>query len=167
MPILGIDPGIAITGYGLIDLDPAGNPIPVKYGVIDSTAVKGTSSRLVFLYDSMMQLLADYNPSSCGLEKLYFSKNVSTAMAVSEGRGVVQLCLAQFGVPVFEYSPNEVKQAVTSSGRADKTQVQVMVKALLQLETIPRPDDAADALAIALCHQASMGLNAAIKQAMS
>jgi crossover junction endodeoxyribonuclease RuvC len=156
MPILGIDPGIAITGYGLIDLDPAGNPIPVKYGVIDSTAVKGTSS-----------LLADYNPSSCGLEKLYFSKNVSTAMAVSEGRGVVQLCLAQFGVPVYEYSPNEVKQAVTSSGRADKTQVQIMVKALLQLDTITRPDDAADALAIALCHQASMGLITAIKQAMS
>jgi crossover junction endodeoxyribonuclease RuvC len=122
---------------------------------------------LVFLYDAMMSLLADYNPSSCGLEKLYFSKNVSTAMAVSEGRGVVQLCLAQFGVPVYEYSPNEVKQAVTSSGRADKTQVQIMVKALLQLDTIPRPDDAADALAIALCHQASMGLITAIKQAMS
>ena len=88
-------------------------------------------------------------------------------MAVSEGRGVVRLSLAQFGVPVFEYTPNEVKQAVTSSGRADKSQVQIMVKALLQLESIPQPDDAADALAIALCHQASMGLNAAIAQALS
>ena len=86
-------------------------------------------------------------------------------MAVSEARGVVRLCLAQFGVPVVEYTPNEVKQAVTSSGRADKSQVQLMVKALLQLETIPHPDDAADALAIALCHQASMGLRAAIEQA--
>ena len=92
MPILGIDPGIAITGYGLIDLDPAGNPIPVKFGVIDTTAVKGTSSRLLFLYEAMMQLLADYNPTSCGLEKLFFSKNVTTAMAVSEARGVVRLC---------------------------------------------------------------------------
>ena len=165
MPILGIDPGIAITGYGLIDLDPAGNPIPVKFGVIDTTAVKGTSSRLLFLYEAMMQLLADYNPTSCGLEKLFFSKNVTTAMTVSEARGVVRLCLAQFGVPVVEYTPNEVKQAVTSSGRADKSQVQLMVKALLQLDAIPHPDDAADALAIALCHQASMGLRAAIEQA--
>lgn len=165
MPILGIDPGIAITGYGLIDLDPAGNPIPVKFGVIDTTAVKGTSSRLLFLYEAMMQLLADYNPTSCGLEKLFFSKNVTTAMAVSEARGVIRLCLAQFGVPVVEYTPNEVKQAVTSSGRADKSQVQLMVKALLQLDVIPHPDDAADALAIALCHQASMGLRAAIEQA--
>lgn len=165
MPILGIDPGIAITGYGLIDSDPAGNPIPIKFGVIDSTAVKGTSSRLVFLYEAMMRLLADYNPSSCGIEKVFFSRNVTTAMSVSEGRGVVRLCLEQFGIPVYEYSPNEIKQAITTNGRADKKQIQMMVKILLQLNTIPHPDDAADALAIALCHQVSLGLSSAIEQA--
>lgn len=167
MSILGIDPGIAVTGYGLIDLDSRGNPVPITYGVIDATAVKGTSSRLFFLYDALGRILAEFNPASCGLEKLYFSRNVTTAMAVSEGRGVIRLCLAQFGIPIFEYTPNEVKQAVTSNGRADKVQVQIMVKTLLQLNSVPQPDDAADALAVALCHQATASLTDAIARGQS
>lgn len=165
MPILGIDPGIAITGFGIIDQDSAGNPILVKYGVINATAVKGTSSRLVYLYETLTHLLTEYKPSSCGLEKLFFSRNVTTGMAVSEGRGVIRLCLQQFGLPLYEYTPNEIKLAITSNGHADKKQIQMMIKVLLQLEAIPQPDDAADALAVALCHQASIGLNSAINRA--
>ena len=152
MLVLGIDPGIAITGYGLVEVSQAGDLKVVCFGVIDSTAVRATSSRLVYLYDQLRELISQYQPTQSAVERLFFQKNVKTAMEVGEARGVIQLCLEQAHLPHAEYTPNEVKQAVTSYGNADKKQVQEMVKVLLQLESIPKPDDAADALAVALCH---------------
>lgn len=152
MIILGIDPGIAITGYGLIRLNDRNEPELIRYGVIDSTAESETSSRLIFLYQELTKLIETHQPAYAAVEKLFFQKNHKTAMAVSEARGVITLCLAQLKLPMAEYSPNSVKQAVTSYGNADKKQVQEMVRITLQLEQVPEPDDAADALAIALCH---------------
>lgn len=152
MLVLGIDPGIAITGFGLVQNDESGNPRAVCYGTIDSTAEGNTCSRLVFLYTELNRILDEYQPQACAVEKLFFQKNAKTAMSVSEARGVILLCLSQHGYRVHEYSPNAVKQSVSSYGNADKKQVQEMVRVHLQLEQIPRPDDAADALAIALCH---------------
>lgn len=152
MIILGIDPGIAITGYGLIRQNDRNEPELIEYGVINSTAESDTSSRLIFLYRELSALIEQYQPTHCAVEKLFFQKNHKTAMAVSEARGVITLCLAQNQLPVAEYTPNAVKQSVTSYGSADKKQVQEMVKLTLQLQDIPKPDDAADALAIALCH---------------
>ncbi len=151
MLVLGIDPGIAITGFGLITINQIGEPELVNFGVIDSTAEKSTPSRLIFLYDHLNELIEHYQPTHCAVEKLFFQKNLKTAMAVGEARGVIQLCLAQKHLPVVEYSPNEVKFAVTSYGSASKSQVQEMVRILLNLEEKPEPDDAADALAIAIC----------------
>ncbi|MGV8050348.1 MAG: crossover junction endodeoxyribonuclease RuvC [Anaerolineaceae bacterium] len=158
MLVLGIDPGIAITGFGLVTVNQVGDPEMVDFGVIDSTAVSTTSSRLVFLYDHLMELLSKYQPTHCAIEKLFFQKNLKTVMAVGEARGVIQLCLAQAHLEIMEYSPNSVKQAVTSYGSASKNQVQEMVKILLNLDAIPTPDDAADALAVALCHIGSIRL---------
>jgi crossover junction endodeoxyribonuclease RuvC len=152
MLVLGIDPGIAITGFGLIRLNNLNEPELIEYGVINSTAEGDTSSRLIMLYRELTELIEKYRPEYSAVEKLFFQKNQKTAMAVSEARGVITLCLAQQLVPMVEYSPNAVKQAVTSYGNADKKQVQEMVKILLHLDEIPKPDDAADALAIALCH---------------
>jgi crossover junction endodeoxyribonuclease RuvC len=152
MIVLGIDPGIAITGYGFLRLNDRNEPEPLTYGVIDTTAEKDTPSRLLSLYRELNALIDEYQPSHCAIERLFFVKNQKTAMAVSEARGVISLCLAQHHLRIEEYSPNAVKQAVTSYGNADKKQVQEMVKLTLQLEETPKPDDAADALAIALCH---------------
>ncbi|MDD2522154.1 MAG: crossover junction endodeoxyribonuclease RuvC [Anaerolineaceae bacterium] len=152
MIVLGIDPGIAITGFGLIGLNQLNEPELITHGVINSTAEGDTSSRLIFLYRELTALIDQYKPEYSAVEKLFFQKNQKTAMAVSEARGVITLCLAQHHLPMAEYSPNAVKQAVTSYGNADKRQVQEMVKITLHLDDIPRPDDAADALAIAICH---------------
>ncbi len=152
MLVLGIDPGIAITGYGLVSVDQAGNPKLVAFGVIDSTAVRTTSSRLSYLYDELREILAKYQPTHAAVEKIFFQKNLKTVSAVSEARGVITLCLAQAQLELAEYTPNEVKLSVTSYGNADKNQVQEMVRVLLGMDSIPRPDDAADALAVALCH---------------
>ena len=152
MLVLGIDPGIAITGFGLVQVNPAGDLSVISFGVIDSTAVRTTSSRLVYLYDHLMELISEYQPTHSAVERLFFQRNIKTAMQVGEARGVIQLCLEQMHIPHAEYTPNEVKQAVTSYGNADKSQVQEMVKVLLKLEHVPTPDDAADALAVALCH---------------
>ena len=152
MIVLGIDPGIAITGFGLIRLNDLNEPELIKYGVINSTAEGDTSSRLVFLYRELTELIEQFKPEYTAVEKLFFQKNQKTAMAVSEARGVITLCLAQQHLPMAEYSPNAVKQAVTSYGNADKKQVQEMVKIILHLDEIPKPDDAADALAVAICH---------------
>lgn len=150
MLVLGIDPGIAITGYAFLASDAQGEPKLIEYGVIDLTAVKENSGRLLLLFDKLDELILKHKPNAAAIEKLFFQKNVKTAMAVSEGRGVVQYCLARHGLPVREFTPNEVKLAVTSSGSADKRQVQEMVRILLNLEQVPSPDDAADAIAIAL-----------------
>ena len=152
MLVLGIDPGIAITGFGLIRLNDLNEPELIKYGVINSTAEGDTSSRLVYLYRELTELIEQHKPEYAAVERLFFQKNQKTAMAVSEARGVITLCIAQHNLPMAEYTPNAVKQAVTSYGNADKRQVQEMVKISLHLDDIPKPDDAADALAIALCH---------------
>ena len=149
---LGIDPGTATTGYGLVRLAQDGSLVAVKYGVILTPKDASAPARLEMLYDELCSLLEEYQPDTAAVEKLFFSRNVTTAIAVGQARGVVMLALQQSGVEPFEYTPNEVKQAVAGYGSADKKQVQEMVRALLQLESIPKPDDAADALAIAITH---------------
>ena len=149
---LGIDPGTATTGYGFVRIEPDGSLVAVKYGVILTPKEATASARLVMLYDDLQALLREYQPELAAVEKLFFSRNVTTAIAVGQARGVVMLSLQQRGVTTFEYTPNEIKQAVAGYGGADKRQVQEMVRALLQLDSIPKPDDAADALAIAITH---------------
>jgi crossover junction endodeoxyribonuclease RuvC len=149
---LGIDPGTATTGFGLVRLEPDGSLVAVKYGVFLTPKTATASARLVMLYDDLRGLLEEHKPEMAAVEKLFFSRNVTTALAVGQARGVVMLCLEQFGINTFEYTPNEVKQAVAGYGGAPKKQVQEMVRALLALDSIPKPDDAADALAIAITH---------------
>jgi crossover junction endodeoxyribonuclease RuvC len=149
---LGIDPGTATTGYGLVRLARDGELVAVKYGIISTPKQATAPARLEMLYDQLSDLLKEYQPDTAAVEKLFFSRNVTTAIAVGQARGVVMLCMQQAGVEPFEYTPNEVKQAVAGYGSADKRQVQEMVRALLQLDSIPKPDDAADALAIAITH---------------
>lgn len=149
---LGIDPGTATTGYGLVRLERDGSLVAVKYGVILTPKESNASARLVMLYDELHSLIGEYHPEIAAVEKLFFSRNVTTALAVGQARGVVMLCLQQAGIEAFEYTPNEVKQAVAGYGGAEKRQVQEMVRALLALDSIPKPDDAADALAIAITH---------------
>ncbi len=150
--VLGIDPGTATTGYGLVRLTPAGELQVVTFGVIVTPPHTPAQDRLKMLYADMQDLLAAHRPDSCAVEKLFFSRNVSTAIGVGQARGVVLLALAQAGLDVAEYTPNEVKQAVAGYGSADKHQVQEMVRTLLGMPDIPKPDDAADALAIAITH---------------
>lgn len=149
---LGIDPGTATTGYGLVRLAQDGSLIAVTYGVFLTPKESSPPARLEMLYNQLHTLLDEYKPETAAVEKLFFSRNVTTALAVGQARGVVMLCLQQSGIEAFEYTPNEVKQAVAGYGGAQKRQVQEMVRALLQLDSIPKPDDAADALAIAITH---------------
>ena len=157
MLILGIDPGLTRTGFGLIRLNQHNESELVHYEVIDSTAVSSNSSRLIF-FMKPSALIDTYKPDETAMEKLFFQRNITTAMMVSEARGVAALCLAQHGRPIAEYTPNEVKQTVSGSGRADKLQMQNMVQLLLSLDAVPQPDDAADALAVALCHASHLNL---------
>lgn len=152
MLALGIDPGTATTGYGLIRLEPDGSLLAVKYGVISTPKNTPAPERLVMLYDQLQELLREHKPETAAVEKLFFQRNITTAIAVGQARGVMLLSLAQAGLDVFEYTPNEIKQAVAGYGSAGKRQVQEMVRMLLTLEDIPRPDDAADALAVAITH---------------
>ena len=149
---LGIDPGTATTGYGLVRLTPDGSLLAVKYGVITTPKDTPPAKRLVILYDQMQDLLRENKPDTTAVEKLFFQRNITTAIAVGQARGVMMLALAQVGLEVFEYTPNEIKQAVAGYGSAGKRQMQEMVRVLLELETIPKPDDAADALAVAITH---------------
>ena len=149
---LGIDPGTATTGYGLVRVEPDGSLVAVRYGVILTPKEASASARLVMLYNELRDLLNEYKPQLAAVEKLFFARNVTTGIAVGQARGVVMLAIEQAGVAVFEYTPQEVKNAVAGYGGADKRQVQEMVRALLQLDSIPKPDDAADALAIAITH---------------
>ena len=149
---LGIDPGTAITGYGLVRIEPDGSLVAVKYGVLLTPKEATASARLVMLYNQLCDVLNEYKPELAAVEKLFFARNVTTALAVGQARGVVMLAIEQAGIEVFEYTPKEVKNAVAGYGGADKRQVQEMVRALLQLDSIPKPDDAADALAIAITH---------------
>ncbi len=150
--VLGIDPGTATTGYGLVRALPDGRLESMGYGVIETPADLVTHRRLSLLYHRLTELLFLHRPDSCAVEKLFFQRNISTAITVGQARGVVLLAIAEAGLEVGEYTPNEVKQAVVGYGSAAKRQVQDMVRALLNLPTLPRPDDAADALAVAICH---------------
>ncbi|TAK12844.1 MAG: crossover junction endodeoxyribonuclease RuvC [Anaerolineae bacterium] len=152
MLVLGIDPGTATTGYGLVREAPNGGLEAVDHGVILTPASLEMPQRLAQLYEQLNHIIARHRPEGSAVEKLFFQKNVSTAMTVGQARGVILLGLAQAGLDVAEYTPNEVKQAVVGYGSAQKKQVQEMVRVLLALKTIPKPDDAADALAVAICH---------------
>jgi crossover junction endodeoxyribonuclease RuvC len=149
---LGVDPGTATTGFGLVRQLQDGSLQAVSFGVLTTPKDAPAAGRLALLYRQFNDLLALHRPDTCAVEKLFFQKNVTTALAVGQARGVVLLALAQAGLDVAEYTPNEVKQAVAGYGSADKRQVQEMVRVLLSLPEIPRPDDAADALAIAITH---------------
>ncbi len=159
MIVLGIDPGTATTGYGVIR-DAADGPELVTYGVVLTPAGAPMPERLKTIYHELTQLLLLHRPDTAAVEKLFFQRNVSTAMTVGQARGVALLALAQAGVSIGEYTPNEVKLAVAGYGGAGKPQIQQMVRAILNLREIPRPDDAADALAVAICHAHSMKLKA-------
>ncbi len=149
---LGIDPGIATTGYGLVRLLDDGSLEMVTFGVLLTPPDLPVHRRLKMLHGDLQHLLAEHHPDTCAVEKLFFQRNVSTAIAVGEARGIVLLTIAEASLDVAEYTPNEVKQAVAGYGSAQKRQVQEMVRTLLNLPEIPRPDDAADALAIAITH---------------
>jgi crossover junction endodeoxyribonuclease RuvC len=150
--VLGIDPGTATTGFGLVRDRQDGSLELVSFGTILTSAWEPAHQRLSVLYHQLNEILLLHRPDSCAVEKLFFQRNVSTAIAVGQARGVVMLAIAEAGLDVFEYTPNEVKQAVAGYGAAQKRQVQEMVRTLLVLPEIPKPDDAADALAIAICH---------------
>lgn len=152
MLVIGVDPGTATTGYGLVRESPDGNLSLVDYGAILTPADLPMPQRLLELHRQLRELLLLHRPDSGAVEKLFFHRNVTNAISVGQGRGVALLALAQAGLPVAEYTPLQVKQAVVGYGGADKNQVQQMVRALLSLDRIPTPDDAADALAIAICH---------------
>lgn len=151
MRILGIDPGTATTGFGVIDYVKK-EPKVVDFGVITTPAKQPLASRLDTIFTEINQLITQHRPDAMAVEHLYFASNVTTAMSVSQARGVALLAAARNDLSVAEYTPLEIKQATTGYGRAEKRQMQEMVKTLLGLTSIPRPDDAADALAIAICH---------------
>jgi len=152
MLVLGIDPGTATTGYGLVRQAEDGSLEAVEFGAILTPAEMPMPDRLASLYEQLQAIILLHRPDSSAVEKLFFQKNVKTALSVGQGRGVVLLALAQAHLPVGEYTPNEIKQAVTGYGSAGKQQMQEMVRLLLRLEHQPKPDDAADALAVAICH---------------
>jgi len=149
---IGIDPGTATTGYGLVRLAQDGSLVAVKYGVIITPKDASAPARLEMIYDQLSDVIRQFNPETAAVEKLFFARNVTTGIAVGQARGVVMLALQKAGIETFEYTPKEVKNAVVGYGSAEKRQVQEMVRALLQLDSIPKPDDAADALAIAITH---------------
>jgi crossover junction endodeoxyribonuclease RuvC len=150
--VLGIDPGTATTGYGLVDEDEAGDARLVEYGVILTEAGVPMPERLLRLHGELSALLIRSRPDAAAVEELFFGRNVTTAVTVGQARGVVLLALAQAGLPAFDYKPAQVKQALVGYGGADKAQIQEMVRLMLRLPEIPRPDDAADAVAVAICH---------------
>jgi len=152
MLVLGIDPGLATTGFGIIKEDDQGEISEVDHGVVRTDAGWPIAKRLANLYTEITKLILLHQPHEAAVEKLFFARNVTSGIAVGEARGVLLLALAQNQVPIYEYTPLEVKQAVTGYGNADKRQMQEMVKVHLALTSIPKPDDAADALAVALCH---------------
>ena len=154
MRILGIDPGIAIVGFGLIESN-RGSVRMLQYGAVTTEAGLPLATRLVQIENDMTALIAQLKPDEIAVEELFFSKNITTGIAVAHGRGVILCTAERLGVPIFEYTPMQVKQAVAGYGLADKKQVMDMTKRLLKLNAVPRPDDAADALAIAICHARS------------
>ena len=157
MRILGIDPGFAIVGYGVIDYE-NGKYKTVDYGKITTPAGMDMPLRLKEVYDGVLRLIEMYKPDVLAIEELFFNTNVKTAIAVGHARGVIVLAAANSGIKINEYTPLQIKQAVVGYGRADKNQVQQMVKLFLGLKEVPKPDDTADALAVAICHANSSSL---------
>lgn len=151
MRTLGIDPGTAIMGWGVVD-ERGGQLSFVDVGALTTPAGMPQPQRLQILYDGLRELIARHRPDTAAIEELFFGKNVNTAIVVGQARGVALLALQQAGLPISEYKPTSVKQAVAGYGGADKKQMQEMVRLTLGLASAPRPDDAADALAIAICH---------------
>jgi crossover junction endodeoxyribonuclease RuvC len=163
--ILGIDPGIAIVGFGFIDKQ-GSKVTPVQYGCIQTEAHTPEEERLMHVYEAMVQLIDKYKPDAVAFEKLFFNRNVTTAMSVSQARGVLVLAAAQKGLPIAEYTPMQVKQAIVGYGKAEKRQVQEMTRMFLKLQAIPKPDDVADALSVAICHAHSYTLNSKINEVL-
>lgn len=159
MLVLGIDPGVAITGFGLV-VEGTQGVSAVDYGTLETPARMPLPERLHKLHVELAELIRRHRPEVMAIEELFFCRNVTTALGVGHARGVVLLAAAQAGLRVSEYTPMQVKQAVTGYGRASKAQIQDMIRLLLCLDHIPRPDDAADALAIAVCHAHSYRLSA-------
>ena len=154
MVILGIDPGVATIGFGVLRAERGKNTL-LQYGVITTPAGIPLSQRLVQIDRDMEQLIRQFKPDEMAVEELFFSKNITTGIAVAHGRGIILLAAEKLGVPVFEYTPMQVKQAVVGYGAAQKRQVMLMTQRLLGMKEVPKPDDAADALAIAICHSRS------------
>ena len=152
MRIVGFDPGLATLGYGVIDIDKKGKPLMVDYGIISTPKDENLAVRLCMLEKGVKQVIDTFKPDQIAIEELFFAKNVKTGIAVAHARGVILLTANKECGKIFEYTPLQIKQALTGYGRADKNQIQQMVKTFLALKSIPRPDDAADALAVALCH---------------
>ncbi|MEN6325678.1 MAG: crossover junction endodeoxyribonuclease RuvC [Syntrophomonas sp.] len=161
MLVLGIDPGTATTGYGLVEFR-GGREILVDYGTIRTPSTMEMALRLCAINKGMNQLLQEFSPDVVVIEQLFFQKNTKTAITVAQSRGVILMTAAAAGYPVAEYTPLQVKQAVVGYGKAEKKQVQLMVQQLLAMKNLPKPDDAADALAIAICHIHSHKINALI-----
>jgi crossover junction endodeoxyribonuclease RuvC len=151
MRIIGIDPGTGILGFGVIDVE-KGKPKLVDAGVIRTPVKEDDAVRLLTIYEELTEIIKETKPSAMSVEKLFFARNVTTAMTVSQARGVVLLCAMQAGLTIHEYTPMQIKQALTGYGRAEKKQIQEMVRVILQLKEIPKPDDAADALAAAITY---------------
>lgn len=158
MIILGVDPGYAIVGIGVIEYK--GNKFrPITYTAITTPAKMNTVDRLKKIYDGMLEIIEKYKPDAMAIEELFFNSNQKTAINVAQARGVILVAATNCGLPISEYTPLQVKQSVTGYGRADKKQIQEMVKMLLHLNAIPKPDDAADGLALAICHAHSNKMN--------
>jgi len=156
LKILGIDPGYAILGYGVVEMK--GNKFTqVKYGALTTDSKTIMADRLKCIYNGLMEIIHEYEPEAASIEELFFNTNSKTALLTSQARGVAVLACANSGIPVYEYTPLQIKQALVGYGRAEKKQVQMMVKTILNLNEIPRPDDAADGLAAAICHGNSRG----------
>ncbi len=151
MIVLGIDPGVATIGFGVIRAERQKSTL-IQYGVITTPPGIPLSNRLLQISNDMEELIRTFHPDEMAVEELFFTKNITTGIAVAHGRGVILLAAEKLGVPIFEYTPMQVKQAVVGYGGADKRQVMLMTQRLLGMKQIPRPDDAADALAIAICH---------------
>lgn len=151
MIILGIDPGVATVGFGVLRAERQKNKL-IQYGVITTPPGLQLSTRLLQISNDMEELIRRFHPDEMAVEELFFTKNITTGIAVAHGRGVILLAAERLGVPVFEYTPMQVKQAVVGYGKAEKRQVMLMTQRLLGMKEVPRPDDAADALALAICH---------------
>ena len=154
MRILGLDPGIATVGFGVVDTEKNRQKL-VTCGVITTPAHTPLTNRLDQIYTDLEELIRVYHPDVMSIEELFFNTNITTGISVAQGRGVILLCAFRSGVSIYEYTPLQVKQAVVGYGRAEKKQVQDMVRRILNLPSVPKPDDAADAVALALCHARS------------